>query len=88
MNDWFANHWQELIASICLGGGTSVLGTKMIDKQQNKRIDKIEGRLTSIESDLTLNNGLDNQFRKELDNRLGNIESLNNRILEHLLNKK
>jgi len=98
MNEWLTQHWAELMALLgvgATGAGGSIVGHKLIDKQQNailkkhdNRLDSLENKVTNIESEVKVNSTSDSQFRKEMGHRLGSIESLNNKILEHLLKSK
>jgi tetrahydromethanopterin S-methyltransferase subunit G len=98
MNEWLTQHWAELMALLgvgATGAGGSVLGHKLIDKQQNatlkqhdNRLDNLEKKVTNIESEVKINSTSDQQFRNEIGHRLGSIENLNNKILEHLLKSK
>ena len=67
----------------------------MIDKQQNahlkkndQRLDNLEKKVTEIDGEIKVNSTSDQQFRNEIGHRLGSIENLNNKILEHLLKTK
>ncbi len=40
MEEWLTEHWATLLAALGLGGGGSVVGHKMVDKIQNKKIEK------------------------------------------------
>ncbi len=98
MNEWLTQHWAELMALLgvgATGAGGSVLGHKMIDKEQNahlkkndQRLDNLEKKVTEIEGEVKVNSTSDQQFRNEIGHRLGSIENLNNKILEHLLKSK
>jgi len=77
------------------GSGSAVLGHKMIDKKQNahlkkndQRLDNLEKKVIEVESEVKVNSTSDQQFRNEIGHRLGSIENLNNKILEHLLKTK
>ena len=88
MEDWLTEHWATLLAALGLGGGSSVVGHKMVDKIQNKKIDKLEAKVNEIDSSFKVNDGVDKQFRKEVDTRLGNIETSLSTLTNHLLSKK
>lgn len=98
MNEWITQHWTELMALLgvgATGAGGSVLGHKMIDKEQNaklkshsNRLQTLETKVNSIQSEVKINSTSDQQFRTEIGHRLGSIENLNNKILEHLLKSK
>jgi tetrahydromethanopterin S-methyltransferase subunit G len=67
----------------------------MIDKKQNahlkkndQRLDNLEKKVTEIDGEIKVNSTSDQQFRNEIGHRLGSIENLNNKILEHLLKTK
>jgi hypothetical protein len=86
--DWFNENWGNLLAAIGAGGGSSIIGTKMIDKEQNKRLTKLEDKVNVIDSSLKVNEASDKQFRMELNTRLGNIEGMMSKVLDNLLSKK
>ena len=98
MNEWLNAHWTELMTLLGIGAtgsGSAVLGHKMIDKKQNahlkendKRLDNLEKKVTEIDGEIKVNSTSDQQFRNEIGHRLGSIENLNNKILEHLLKSK
>jgi hypothetical protein len=75
MEEWITEHWATLLAALGLGGGGSVVGHKMVDKIQNKKIEKLEAKVNEMDSSFKVNDGVDKQFRKEVDTRLGNIET-------------
>ena len=98
MNEWLKAHWTELMTLLGIGAtgsGSAVLGHKMIDKKQNahlkkndQRLDNLEKKVIEVESEVKVNSTSDQQFRNEIGHRLGSIENLNNKILEHLLKTK
>jgi len=88
MEEWLTEHWATLLAALGLGGGGSVVGHKMVDKIQNKKIEKLEAKVNEIDSSFKVNDGVDKQFRKEVDTRLGNIETSLSTLTNHLLSKK
>tara|TARA_R110002020_G_scaffold197064_1_gene398103 strand:- start:1188 stop:1484 length:297 start_codon:yes stop_codon:yes gene_type:complete len=98
MNEWLNQHWTELMTLLGIGAtgsGSAVLGHKMIDKKQNahlkkndERLDNLEKKVIEVESEVKVNSTSDQQFRNEIGHRLGSIENLNNKILEHLLKTK
>lgn len=88
MEDWITEHWATLLAALGLGGGGSVVGHKMVDKIQNKKIEKLEIKVSEIDSNIKLNDGVDKQFRASVETRLSSIETSLSTLTNHLLNKK
>jgi hypothetical protein len=55
MNEWLTQHWAELMALLgvgATGAGGSVLGHKLIDKQQNATLKQHDNRLDNLERKL------------------------------------
>ncbi len=88
MEEWITEHWATLLAALGLGGGGSVVGHKMVDKIQNKKIEKLEIKVSEIDSSIKLNDGIDKQFRSSVETRLSSIEGSLSTLTKHLLNKK
>ena len=88
MEEWLTEHWATLLAALGLSGGGSVVGNKMIDKIQSKKIERLEHKINEMDSSFKVNDGVDKQFRKEVDTRLGNIETSLSTLTNHLLSKK
>jgi len=88
MEEWLTEHWATLLAALGLGGGGSVVGHKMVDKIQNKKIEKLEIKVSEIDSSIKLNDGVDKQFRSSVETRLSSIEGSLSTLTKHLLNKK
>ncbi len=88
MEEWLTEHWATLLAALGLGGGGSVVGHKMVDKIQNKKIEKLEIKVSEIDSSIKLNDGIDKQFRSSVETRLSSIEGSLSTLTKHLLNKK
>tara|TARA_R100001509_G_scaffold160834_1_gene129133 strand:- start:516 stop:815 length:300 start_codon:yes stop_codon:yes gene_type:complete len=87
VEDWFEN-WPTLLAALGLGGSGSIVGHKLVDKEQNKRLSKLETKVHEIDSSIKLNDGVDKQFRSSVENRLGSIEGSLSTLTKHLLAKK
>lgn len=102
MKDWFFHHWQDVLTYIGIGGGSGILGKKMIDREQSRklkdheeRINLLESKTKSIEKDIETNTIFDKQLRSEfkdhrelMDKRLQRIEDTQVKIYEHLINRK
>lgn len=87
LEDWFEN-WPTLLAALGLGGSGSIVGHKLVDKEQNRRLSKLESKVNEIDSSIKLNDGIDKQFRSSVENRLGSIEGSLSTLTKHLLAKK
>ena len=85
---WLSDNWEQMLAVVGIGSGSSLFTKKLVDQKQDKKIKGIEKRIDKVETDLNLNTQLDNQFRMELNTRLGNLETQGKTIIDHLLNKK
>ncbi len=102
MKDWFMHHWQDVLTYIGIGGGSGIIGKKMIDREQSKKLKDHEQRITLLESktkeiekDIETNTIFDKQLRSEfkdhrelMDKRLQRIEDTQIKIYEHLINRK
>ncbi len=91
MREWILEHYLEVIGALGFGGGGGILSKKILDKQQNKEIKNLKGRMEAVESklaknDLVLNNiansietntKFDQQFRDEISS---NRVELNRRL--------
>jgi len=87
VEDWFEN-WPTLLAALGLGGSGSIVGHKLVDKEQNKRLSKLETKVSEIDGSIRLNDGIDKQFRASVETRLSSIEGSLSTLTNHLLNKK
>jgi len=87
VEDWFEN-WPTLLAALGLGGSGSIVGHKLVDKEQNKRLSKLETKVSEIDGSIRLNDGIDKQFRASVETRLSSIETSLSTLTNHLLNKK
>ncbi len=99
MKEWFISHWQEILAYIGIGGGSGIIGKKLTDKQQDKklkdhedRIMKLETECITIKNDIQNNTVFDKQLRGEfkeyrdlMDKRLSRIEDKQDKIYDHLI---
>lgn len=92
VSDWIIQNWQEALAVVGVGSGSGIIGKKLTDQAQNKKISKLEERVGKVESDLLLNTTMDNEFKISLNARLDriehNVESKMEIIINHLLNLK
>lgn len=100
--NWLAHHWTEIAAAIGGGSGSGVIVKKMVDKQQDISIKKLEGKVNTLNvdmarlrSDIDMNTAFDKQFREQVEREYNGLkESLSevkngvNQILGHLLNSK
>tara|TARA_R100001463_G_scaffold122_1_gene632 strand:- start:227 stop:526 length:300 start_codon:yes stop_codon:yes gene_type:complete len=87
VEEWFED-WPTLLAALGLGGSGSIVGHKLVDKEQNKRLSKLETKVSEIDSSIKLNDGIDKQFRSSVETRLSSIEGSLSTLTKHLLNKK
>jgi len=87
VEEWFKD-WPTLLAALGLGGSGSILGHKLVDKEQNKRLSKLETKVSEIDGSIKLNDGVDKQFRASVETRLSSIEGSLSTLTNHLLNKK
>lgn len=71
---WIIAHWPE-IAAVCAGStGSGFLTKKLVDKRQNKRIQKLEHKMiilirkvAILSKGLQTNTAFDKQLRKDLE---------------------
>ena len=87
--DWMIKHWEEVLAFVGIGTGSGIAGTKLIDRQQNASIKKLEERMEIAESKildveksqisivekLATNTILDKQLRIELQEHRNQLNS-------------
>lgn len=86
--DWIQQHWEGLLLALGAGGGSSVGVKKILDIEQNKRIEKLESKVSRIDSDLKVNSEADKQFKEAINMQLSDIRKSQETIINHLLNNK
>lgn len=99
---WFESHFTELLAIIGAGGGGGILGKKLKDKEQDKKLNELanqvienKGDIVIIKMELETNTKFDHQLRDDIrEGRaetnlvLKEIKDSIKSINEYLLNHK
>lgn len=98
---WILDNWEQILAILGVTGGSGLITKLIIDKNQNKKIQDIEGKIISMEkeiaqlkNDIETNTMFDNQFRQQVEKEYNSIkeaikeikDSLS-QLMAHLLNK-
>ncbi len=95
ITDWLLIHWPELVAALGIGSGSAIGTKKLIDKNQNVRLDSLESKtiemekaITKLETDIETNTKFDKQFREQINQSMSEVKNQLDRILDHLLKSK
>lgn len=100
--EWLQAHWLELTAALGIGSGSGLLSKKLIDKSQDKKIEKLEARVDKNTSDIQMisnrlqtNTEFDKQLRVDfrehrdsLDKRFDRLEKKHDEMMKFLFSLK
>lgn len=77
--DWLSENYPSVLATLGIGGGSGLLGKKLVDREQNKKISELqkamesnksrieatEKALINIQNEIHTNTEFDKQLREE-----------------------
>lgn len=93
--DALKDNWEVLVASFGLGGGGSAAAKKLLDSQQNKRLDVIEKELPTLKEGqkqlaerIDANTQMDRERYNNIEKNLDRIHTMLDNLTQHLLTNK
>lgn len=101
ITEWLVEHWPELAAALGVGGGGGLIGKKLTDSTQDKKIKEMETilnlhdkKISKMALDIDINSRFDEQFREQVDKdrtqileTLKEIKASQSQMIDHLLSK-
>lgn len=96
MFEWMEKNWIDVVSYLGIGGGSSILGMKLIDKEQNKKL-KIHAKkiqdldhrtqsnsneLVLVKSEIDKNSKFDEQLREDIKTNMTQLNGRFTRIEE------
>lgn len=80
--NWLSSHIPEILGVAGVGGGSGLLGKKLIDKEQSKKITELEGKvevhdklIMELQAEIKSNTLLDEAFRTQISDQNKQINS-------------